>query len=305
MPESRAAAHHGDPRAYLVDASVYVFRAYYSIEPSFFDRDGNPSHAVYGFVGFLCTLLQQASPSHLAICFDEALESSFRNEIYPDYKANREPAPPELRRQFAHCRAVAEALGIDCFSDAEYEADDLIGTLARRRREAGQRITVLSSDKDLVQVLKSGDEWWDFARQRRLDPDGVEETFGVRPEQMADFLALTGDPVDNIPGVPGIGPKSAAAILGHFGTVDVLLERLDELPFLSFRGAKAAHRRIRDGREDLLLARRLTRIVDDAPIPEPVPDLRRRPGDLAALDELFDFLDFGRLLRERCASVAG
>ncbi|MDX1569572.1 MAG: 5'-3' exonuclease H3TH domain-containing protein [Xanthomonadales bacterium] len=304
MPNSGMAADPGESRAYLVDASVYVFRAYYSIEPSFFDREGNPSHAVYGFVGFLCTVLDQARPSHLAVCFDEALESSFRNEIYPDYKANREPAPPELRRQFAHCRAVAEALGIDCFSDAEYEADDLIGTLARRRREAGQRITVLSSDKDLVQVLQGGDEWWDFARQRRLDPAGVEATFGVRPEQMADFLALTGDPVDNIPGVSGIGPKSAAAILAHFGSVDTLIERLDELQFLSFRGAKSAHRRIRDGLEDLRTARRLTRIRDDAPIPEPVPDLRRRPADDAALDELFDFLDFGRLLRERCAAVS-
>jgi len=122
------------PDLYLIDASVYVFRAYYSIPDDFYDQDNNPVNAVYGFAGFLCTLLQNQAPSHIGIAFDEALESSFRNEIYPDYKANRDPAPVELKRQFLHCRALAEALGIDCFSDSRYEADDLVGTLAHRKR---------------------------------------------------------------------------------------------------------------------------------------------------------------------------
>ncbi|MEM9301392.1 MAG: 5'-3' exonuclease H3TH domain-containing protein [Pseudomonadota bacterium] len=290
-------------RTLLVDASVYVFRAFHSVPEQFTDRDGQAVHAVYGFTGFLATVLERR-PSHIAVCFDEALESSFRNDIYPAYKANREPAPESLRRQFNHCRAVAEALGMDCFSDAQYEADDLIGTLAERQRAAGHAITVVSSDKDLAQLLvDEGDELWDFARQRRLGAAAVEERFGVRPDQIADYLALTGDAVDNIPGVAGVGGKSAARLLAHFGDLKTLLERVDEVPFLSLRGAKSLHRKLVDGREDALLARRLTGISSDAPLPDPAPDLRWRGPDLHAVDELFDHLAFGRVLRSRCQGL--
>ncbi len=289
---------------YLVDASVYVFRAWHSLPPDFTDQDGQPVHAVYGFVGFLCTLLERR-PARIAVCFDEALESSFRNDIYAEYKANREPAPLELRRQFAHCRAVAESLGIDCFSDARYEADDLIGTLATRERDADRSVTIVSGDKDLAQlVLGERDALWDFARKRVLRGAEIHERFGVAPEQIADFLALTGDPVDNIPGVPGVGAKSAAALLKHFGSLDALLARVDEVAFLSLRGAKALARKLADGHDAARLSRRLTEIALDAPLPEPPPSLVWRGPDEAAVDELFDHLRFGTLLRRRCQALA-
>ena len=289
---------------YLVDASIYVFRAWFSVPDDFVDIDGNPSNAVYGFTGFLCSLLEQTRPSHIGVAFDESLECSYRNEIYPQYKANRDPAPIELKRQFAHCRAVAEAMGLECFSDPRYEADDLIGTLAHCKRQQGMQIHVVSADKDLSQLIQAGETLWDFARNIRLDPAAIEEKFGVRPDQMADYLALTGDAVDNIPGVPGVGPKSAAALLQHFDNLDAILERQQEIAYLSLRGAKSLQKKISAHREDALLARRLTRIPIDAPIADPEPGLEWRAPDLTALDNLFDYLKFGRMLRGRCHQLA-
>ena len=289
---------------YLVDASIYVYRAWFSVPDDFVDADANPANAVYGFTGFLCSLLEQVRPTHIGVAFDEALESSYRNEIYPQYKANREPTPIELKRQFAHCRAVAEALGLECFSDSRYEADDLIGTLAHLKRQRGMRIQIISADKDLCQLIHEGDCMWDFARNIRLDPTAIEEKFGVRPDQIVDYLALTGDAVDNIPGVPGVGPKSAAALLQHFGSLDQILQRVDEIGFLSLRGSKSLMNKIKNHREDALLARQLTCIPIDAPIPQPEPSLEWRPPDLAALDNLFDYLNFGRMLRARCHGLA-
>jgi len=289
---------------YLIDASVYVFRAWYSVPDNFFDRDGNPANAVFGFAGFLVQFLEQVGPTHLAVAFDESLESSFRNEIYPAYKANREVAPVELKRQFGHCRALAETLGVDCFADDRYEADDLIGALAHRKRPQGFRAHILTSDKDLSQLIRDGETLWDFARNTRLDAAGIEAKLGVRPEQVADFLALTGDTVDNIPGVPGVGPKSAAALLGHFGTLDALLERLDEVEFLSLRGARSLAGKLRAHAEDARLARRLTGIALDAPLPEPEPGLDWRGPELDELEALFDYLGFGQGLRGRCRKLA-
>lgn len=291
-------------KLYLVDASIYVFRAWFSVPDEFVDRDGNPANAVYGFTGFLCSLLEQARPSHIGVAFDESLESSYRNEIYPQYKANRDPAPVELKRQFTHCRAVAEALGLECFSDSRYEADDLIGTFAHRKRQQGLQIHIVSADKDLAQLVQAGETLWDFARNIRLDPAAIEDKFGVRPDQMVDYLALTGDAVDNIPGVPGVGPKSAAALLQHFDSLDEILERVQEIGFLSLRGAKSLQKKIENHREDALLARKLTRIPLDAPIAEPEPSLEWRAPNLAALDDLFDYLKFGRMLRARCHKLA-
>ncbi len=291
---------------YLVDASVYVFRAFFAVDGGDMrDRDGNPCQAVYGFGGFLCTLLEQTRPSHIAVAFDESLDSSFRNDIYPAYKANREKPPIELKRQFSHCRAIAEALGIDCFSDDRYEADDLIGTLLGQHRPKGARGHIVSADKDLGQLLAvAGDNLWDFSRNLRYDHAGIKEKFGVRPDQMADYLALAGDSVDNIPGIPGVGPKTAAALLGHFDTLDDLLQRSGEIEFLSIRGAKSLAKKVTEHAELAELSKRLSVIATDAPIPPPPPTLQWRKPDLEAIDELFDYLNFGRLLRERIGKLA-
>lgn len=285
---------------YLVDASVYIFRAWFSMPDDFVNAVGEPTNAVYGFSGFLCSLLEQTAAEHVAVAFDESLSSSYRNEIYPEYKANRDPAPEDLKRQFAWARAVAEAMGLQCYADARYEADDLIGTLASYWRERGHPICVVTSDKDLAQLVGENDHWWDFTRNQKLNAKQLTEKFGVLPEQMADFLALTGDSVDNIPGVPGVGPKSASALLGHFGDLDSLYQRLDEVPFLSVRGAKSLHRKLADNKDAAHLARQLTVIETAVDSALASPDLQRAPVDSDKLNRLFDDLAFGGMLRQRC-----
>ena len=291
------------PPVYLVDASVYLFRAWFSMPDDFVNAAGQPTNAVYGFTGFLCNLLEQTASRHVAVAFDVSLESSHRNEIYPEYKANRDPAPEELKRQFAWARSVAEAMGLACYADPRYEADDLIGTLAAYWRGEGHPVCVVTADKDLAQLVGDQDHWWDFSRNQKLDAAQLTEKFGVTPEQIADYLALTGDPVDNIPGVPGVGPKTASALLRHFGDLDSLFERLDEVPFLSIRGARSLHRKLDEHRSTAELARQLTVIETAVESALEAPDLRRGDTDEAALNELFNELSFGGMLRQRCLRV--
>jgi DNA polymerase-1 len=288
------------PPVYLVDASIYIFRAWFSMSDDFVNQRGEPTNAVYGFSGFLCSLLEQTAAEHIAIAFDESLRTSYRNEIYPQYKANREPAPEELKRQFAWSRSVAEAMGLQCFGDSRYEADDLIGTLAGFWSARGHPICVVTADKDLAQLVGENDHWWDYARNQKLNPKQLTEKFGVMPGQLADFLALTGDAVDNIPGIPGIGPKSASALLGHFGDLDSIYERLDEVQHLSVRGAKSLQKKLHDHRDAAELARKLTVIETAVESALAAPELGRREVDTARLNRLFDELDFGGMLRHRC-----
>lgn len=285
---------------YLVDASIYLFRAWFSVSDEFANARGEPTNAVYGFTGFLCSLLEQAESAHIGIAFDESLTTSYRNEIYPAYKANRDPAPRELKRQFKWARDIAESLGLQCFADPRYEADDLIGTLSEYWRARGHPLCVVSSDKDLVQLVQQGDFWWDFARNRRLSHRGITEKFGIRPEQMAEYLALTGDSVDNIPGIPGIGPKTAVALLSHFETLEAIRARVEEVPHLSIRGAKSLHRKLLDHWDAAELALQLTRIHTEVPSALQRPEVTRGAIDEARLNRLFDDLSFGGMLRQRC-----
>ncbi len=288
------------PAVYLIDASVYLFRAWFSMPDDFVNSRGEPTNAVYGFSGFLCSLLEQTGAEHVAVAFDESLSKSYRNEIYPEYKANRDPAPEELKRQFSWARAVAEAMGLQCYADDRYEADDLIGTLAEYWRARGHPICVVTSDKDLAQLVGEQDYWWDFSRNQKLNARQLTEKFGVTPEQMADYLALTGDSVDNIPGVPGVGPKSASALLGHFGSLDTLYERLDEVQHLEIRGARSLQKKLIEHRQAAELAKRLTVIERSVKSALASPELGRTEVDEARLNRLFDDLSFGGMLRQRC-----
>ena len=288
------------PPVYLVDASVYIFRAWFSMPEEFVNSVGEPTNAVYGFSGFLCSMLEQTGAEYVAVAFDESLSSSYRNEIYPEYKANRDPAPEDLKRQFAWARSVAEAMGLSCYSDSRYEADDLIGTLAEYWRERGHPICVVTSDKDLAQLVGEGDHWWDFSRNQKLNANQLTAKFGVMPHQMADFLALTGDSVDNIPGVPGVGPKSASALLGHFGDLDSIYQRLEEVQHLSIRGARSLQKKLEDNRHAAELAKQLTVIETAVESALASPELRRAQTDIASLNRLFDQLQFGGMLRHRC-----
>ncbi len=291
------------PTLYLVDASMYVFRAWHSMPDEFHDADGWPTNAVHGFARFLLELLERERPRHIAIAFDEALDSCFRNALYPAYKANRDPAPPELKRQFAWCKALCRALGLPTLAHCDFEADDLIGAAVHRSRREGFRSVIVSADKDLSQLLDAQDQQYDFAKGQRWGADGVKARQGVHAHQVADYLALTGDAVDNIPGVTGIGAKTAAVLLAHFGSLDALLARIDEIAFLRLRGAAGIALRLREQREHALLWRQLTTIALHAPIPE--GDFARAAGDAEELQSLADWLRFGPLTRKRLFDAAG
>lgn len=286
-------------RAYLVDASLYVFRAWHSMPPEFEDHEGWPVNAVHGFARFVLELIERERPARIAIAFDESLESNFRNALYPDYKANREPAPEELKRQFGYCQRVCRAMGLPVLADGRYEADDLIGAALVRLRAAGVGGVIVSADKDLSQLLAGEDEQWDYARNLRWRADGVKARLGVHAHQVADYLGLTGDAIDNIPGVPGIGPKTAATLLGHFGSLDALYERLHEVPYLRLRGSAQHAARLAEHRELALLSRRLATIDTAAPLPDDLGLAERRPADAAALEALADQLRFGPITRRR------
>ncbi len=289
---------------YLVDASFFVFRAYYSVGLEMTSVDGEPVNALYGFSRFLGDLIERAQPVHIAVAFDESLASSFRNEIYPAYKANREPAPPELKRQFAWCRELCRHLGIAEFGSPTHEADDIIGTIAARFRARGHRAVLVTRDKDLAQLIHAGDAYWDWAAERRLEYADIEGHFGVRPERMADFLALAGDSVDNIPGVPGVGPKTAAALLREFASLEEIYGGLERVASLPIRGAGKLAGKLTLHREAAYLARRLTTIACDMPMEVTVEQLRRRKPDLAALETFYDRARFGAMLRQQAQRIA-
>ena len=292
------------PVLYLVDASVFIFRAYYSVPLEFVDPDGNPVNAVHGFARFMGELLERQSPARIAVAFDESLEQSYRNEIYPAYKANRDPAPAELKRQFGLCREVVRALGVADYGSSRYEADDIIGTLATRARAADVPVTIVSRDKDLTQLVGARDTYWDAVADVRYGYHDIEERFGVKPERMADFLALMGDAVDNIPGVPGVGRKTAATLLKHFDTLPGVYENLAAVPKLKFRGAAFVAQTLAEHRESAFLSRQLTGIACDMPLDAPLDDLHARPPDLAAIEAIYEQLGFGRLLREQARRLA-
>jgi len=287
----------------LVDASVYVFRAYYSLPPDMRDGDGNPVHAVYGFARFLSDLVEQSRPQYVAVAFDASLATSFRNRIYPAYKANREPAPPDLLLQFERCREFCGHLGVAWFDSPEYEADDIIGTLAQRMRGHGLRSTLVTRDKDLAQLITPGDVYWDYAGNVRYHHGDIEERFGVQPARYADYLALTGDAVDNIPGVPGVGPKTATALMRHFDSLEALYDGLDAVADLPLRGASQLGAKLAKHRDAAFLARELTRIHCSIPIDATRESLQRRSPDLAGFESFCDRQGFGNLLRRQATRL--
>ena len=283
------------PLVYLIDASVYVFRAWHSIPDRMRSPAGEPTNAVYGFARFLADLLSREATAPVAVAFDESLTTSYRNEIYPEYKANRPPAPEALKRQFAWCQSLCSALDLPWLAHPRFEADDIIGTWTVQARAAGFAAGIVTRDKDLAQLLEDQDHLWDFAGDVRLDAAGVEAKMGVRPDQVADFLALTGDAVDNIPGIPGVGPKAAVGLLQAFGSLDGIYARLQEVPGLPLRGAKSLATKLVEHEELARLSRRLTGIPTDIDLP--ALDFARRPPAAAAIADWASPLGFGDGLR--------
>jgi DNA polymerase I len=291
---------------YYIDASYFIFRAYHSMPPDMVDAEGNATHALYGFARFLSDLLEQVRPERIGVAFDVSVRSvtSFRNGIYPKYKANREAPPADLERQFSLCREFCRHMGLAEFGSSEYEADDIIGTLAARSRAAGLRNVLVTRDKDLSQLIRDGDVFWDYSGNARYHYHDIGPRFGVIPELIADFLALTGDSVDNIPGVPGVGKKTAAELFAVFASLDDLYANLHRVPLMKLRGATAVAAKLLAHKESAYLARRLTGIVCDMPIDATLDDLKPRPQDSRGLAYFFDTHGFGNILRQQARRIA-
>ena len=281
------------PRVYLVDASIYVFRSWFTYPEDLTDSEGWQANAVYGYADFLNTLMRNIQPEFIACAFDQSLSTSYRNEIYPAYKANRDPAPEELKRQFEHCRLLTRSLGIAEYASERFEADDILGTLAVMMRERGHPVTIITSDKDLAQLIASDDdEWWDYARNIRLDADGISQKFGVEPALIAEMLALSGDAVDNIPGVPGIGQKTAVGLLSRFGSLDAIYNSLADVPDCGLRGAKRIAGLLEAHEDEARTALSLTRIVDTVPVGAQPDDLCWEGADKAMLEDVIELIGF-------------
>jgi DNA polymerase-1 len=289
---------------YLIDASVYIFRAYYSMPPDMTDRDGAPAHATFGFARFLGDLIERAQPHYIAVAFDESLSTSFRNQIYPAYKANRDPPPEDLKLQFLRCQEFCRHAGVACFSHAEYEADDIVGTLMTLCRREGLPATLVTRDKDFAQLIRESDVYWDYTDNARYRYHEIEDRFGVAPERFADFLALMGDSVDNIKGVPGVGPKTAAALMKEFVSLEELYDNLDKVASIPVRGAGKLAAKLIEHRDAAFLARRLTEIACNMPIATGRAELERRAPDTRALTDFFDRHNFGPSLRRQAERLA-
>ena len=290
------------PPLYLVDASIYIFRAWFSLPSQMLGGKGSPINAAYGFTKFLTEFLERSKPKNIVITFDESLTHSFRNEIYPPYKMNRELPPQELKQQFSLCRRIAESVGIQCVAHDRYEADDLIGTLAYAAKHRGQNVVIVSADKDLAQLIGKDDKFWDFAANKLLSSELIHEKFGVTSQQMTDYLGLCGDAVDNIPGVPGVGPKTAVALLKSFSDIDAIYCDLECVGKLDVRGAKKLPEKLALYKEQAYLSKRLATIALDAPIDCSYEFTQRNPVDIATLNTIIEELgQRGRGLFERIA----
>jgi 5'-3' exonuclease len=247
-------------KLYLVDSSIYVFRGWHSLPAHLRNVHGEQNNAFRGFSDFVYHFLQAERPSQLVFAFDESLHHCARKAIYPEYKANRAPAPDELKRQFAWCRQWVEALGISSVSSNRFEADDLIGSLAQLHRSETQSIVILTADKDLAQLIREGDQWWSFATGQQLGYKNLIKKFGLRPEQIADQLAIAGDKVDNIPGIPGIGMAIAARLLTKFETLENLRENIDKVKLMKFRGSARIMNLLKEHEKILEISAQLTPI---------------------------------------------
>lgn len=288
---------------HLVDSSIYIFRAYFSLPESLVDVDGKPTNALRGFADFICQLRNEAKGEYFAFAFDESLTTSFRNDIYPNYKANRELPPPDLAYQLAACRRLTDILGFKSYASERYEADDLIGTLARKMRGSNFNMRYITGDKDLAQLVKPGDQWWNFAKQVRRDRNGVKLQMGVWPDQVIDLLALMGDAVDNIPGVAGIGPKTAVLLLQKFRHLEGIYKNLHKISQAGVRGAKRIEALLVQHRNKALMSQQLARINEHAPIRCTEKSLKKKPVQRRLLTAFCAQHNFGDRLRLRLLAV--
>ncbi|HSO18265.1 MAG TPA: 5'-3' exonuclease H3TH domain-containing protein, partial [Desulfosarcina sp.] len=275
---------------YLIDGSAYIYRAYHAVR-GLTNSSGLPTNATFGFTRMLIKLMQDRSPAHVAMFFD-AKGPTFRHERYADYKANRPPMPEDLVQQLPWIRRVTEAFNIPIFEQAGYEADDLIGTLARVAEEKGYRVVMVTGDKDFMQLVTDRCTIWDPMKDKAIDPDAIRATFGLEPRQMVDVMGLSGDTSDNIPGVPGIGPKTAVKLIQAFESIDGVYAGIDAV------SAKKQKENLLQFKDQALLSRDLVTIDRHAPVEMALDRLKTRGPDDDALTQLFAELEFRQLQQE-------
>src|SRR6476469_6028112 len=296
--EARAAAAAAPAQTtnhlYLVDGSSYIFRAYHRLPP-LTNRHGQPAGAVYGYTTMLWKLAGDLSradgPTHMAVILD-ASEHPHRNEMYDQYKAHRPPPPEDLVPQFPLIRVATRAFSIPCIEEEGLEADDIIACYVTAATKAGWRVTIVSSDKDLMQLIDedAGVDMLDTMNDRRIGREQVLEKFGVPPEKVGDVLALMGDSVDNVPGVPGIGPKTASQLIQQFGDLETVLASTDQITKPKLKQSLIDHADV------ARLSRELVRLVCDSPLPEPLEDLQLKGIPVEPLKEFLEDQGFKSLL---------
>src|SRR6185295_16876484 len=285
-PSSPASAR---PRLFLIDGYSNIFRAFYAIRNLSSSR-GEPTNAVYGFVQMLRKLLREENPELVGVALD--VGKTFRNEKYEDYKANRRPMPEDLASQLPWIRRVLEAYRIPILELAGYEADDVLGSLSCRAAEAGYDVVLVSADKDLMQLVEPRVSLYHTGRNKLYGPRDVEEDFGVPPSKVADVLALMGDSIDNIPGVPGIGEKGAKSLIQEYGSLEDLLARAGEISRKAYREGLLEHQ------EQARLSKELSTIQTGLDLPLEPEKLRRDQPDVDALRKVFSELEFFSLVEE-------
>ena len=284
---------------HLVDGSAFIFRAYHALPPLTRKSDGLPIGAVAGFCNLLWKMINETrdAPTHVAVVFDKG-SHTFRNDLYDQYKANRDEMPEDLRPQIPLTRDATRAFNLACVELEGFEADDIIATFARQAREAGGRCTIISSDKDLMQLVGNGVDMMDPMKNTVIDVEGVEAKFGVGPDRVVDVQALAGDSVDNIPGAPGIGIKTAALLINEYGDLDTLLERAEEIKQPKRRQTLIEHA------DQIRLSRQLVKLDDDVKLDETLDDLDVRAPEADKLLAFLAEMEF-RTLTKRIAESLG
>ena len=297
MPDSKK------PPFILVDGSSYLFRAFHGLPP-LTNSKGQDTGAIYGVVNMLKSLIKQYNPTHMAVIFD-AKGKTFRDDIYKEYKANRPPMPEELRSQIEPLHTIIKAMGLPVIVESGVEADDVIGTLAKHATEKGIDTLISTGDKDMAQLVNKHVTLINTMTNQLMDVEGVNTKFGIPPELVIDFLALKGDKVDNIPGVPGVGDKSAQALLNGIGGIDDIYKNLDKIADLSFRGSKSMAAKMEEYEEQARLSYTLATISIDLELDYDVETLMPCQADNEQLRDLFAEYEFKRWHAEVSALLAG
>ena len=282
----------------LIDASIYVFQYYFSLPDRWYsEQDAWPTAAVYGYTTFLLRLLQAQKPKRVAACFDKSLKTCFRNDIYPNYKSSRALPDESLAFQLDACQEVTQLLGIKTYGSDTYEADDLLGSLYKRLLRSTMPIAILTRDKDLGQLIQREQDYlWDYANDRCYTRQGIYEKFGVWPHQLSDYLALVGDVSDDIPGVPGLGAKTAQHLLDYYGSIEHLWGNLDQLTHLPIRGAKSLGEKLLHHKDQIVIAQQLATIVQDVPLIQSVSELQWQVPQWQVLEVFCHSMGFPGLL---------